>query len=136
MTDVIEQHGRTGAARTGTGRDTIHHPRTVEEIQALVLRGRSLHALGTRHSFNDVADATELISLPSCQGSRWSTPEAQTVTVPGRMRYGELAIFLQEAGWALSNMASLPPISVAGSWPPATHGSCNGIRHSPPRSVG
>jgi alditol oxidase len=126
MTDVIELPPQNWSGTYRYRAETIHHPRTVEEIQALVLRGRSLHALGTRHSFNDVADATELISLSQLPGEPLIDAEAQTVTVPGRMRYGELAIFLQEAGWALSNMASLPHISVAGSVATATHGSGNG----------
>ena len=68
MTDVIEQPRQNWSGTYRYRADTIHHPRTVEEIQALVLRGGSLHALGTRHSFNDVADATELISLSQLPG--------------------------------------------------------------------
>jgi xylitol oxidase len=41
------------------------------------------------------------------------------------MRDGDLARHLQEAGWALSNLPSLPHISVAGSVATATHGSGN-----------
>lgn len=46
-----------------------------------------------------------------------------TVTVGAGMRYGELAIRLQEEGLALHNLASLPHISVAGACATATHGS-------------
>jgi xylitol oxidase len=101
----------------------IHQPRTVAELESLVARGGSLHALGTRHSFNDVVDATELISLAALEGEARIDEDAATVNVPGGMRYGELAILLQRAGWALANLASLPHISVAGSVATATHGS-------------
>ncbi|HZA92456.1 MAG TPA: FAD-binding protein, partial [Gemmatimonadales bacterium] len=126
MTDVVEQPLRNWSGTYRYRADTIHRPRTVSELQALVSGGGSIHALGTRHSFNDVADATELISLAELPGEPVLDTETRTVTVPARIRYGELAIFLQRAGWAMSNMASLPHISVAGSVATATHGSGNG----------
>ena len=39
------------------------------------------------------------------------------------MRYGELAPYLHENGYALHNLASLPHISIAGACATATHGS-------------
>jgi alditol oxidase len=126
MTDVVEQPLLNWSGTYRYKAEAIHHPRTVSELQALVSGGGSMHALGTRHSFNDVADATELISLDELPGEPVLDIDAHSVTVPARMRYGELASFLQEAGWALSNMASLPHISVAGSVATATHGSGNG----------
>lgn len=104
---------------------TIHQPRTVAELQSLVARGGSLHALGTRHSFNDIADAAELISLATLEGEIEIDEDAGTVSLPGGTRYGELALILERAGWALANLASLPHISVAGSVATATHGSGN-----------
>ena len=106
----------------------VHYPRTTAELQSLIARGGSLHALGTRHSFNTIGDAGELISLTELPGEPMINAEDRTVIVPARMRYGEVAVFLQEAGWALRNMASLPHISVAGSVATATHGSGN---HNP-----
>ena len=47
------------------------------------------------------------------------------MTVPAAMRYGDLARVLEDEGWALDNLASLPHISVAGSVATATHGSGN-----------
>jgi alditol oxidase len=126
MTEVLEAplHNWSGTYRYQA--HTIHQPRTVDELQALIARGGSLHALGTRHSFNDIADAPELISLTELPGEPVIDATARTVTVPARIRYGELAVLLQEAGWALSNLASLPHISVAGSVATATHGSGSG----------
>ena len=47
----------------------------------------------------------------------------KTVTVEAGVRYGTLGTYLQEKGFALHNLASLPHISVAGSTATATHGS-------------
>src|SRR5215213_6641711 len=125
MTEVVEQPLQNWSGTYRYKADRIHRPRTISELRALVSGGGSMHALGTRHSFNDVADATELISLAELPGEPVLDTEAHTVTVPARIRYGELANFLQQAGWALSNMASLPHISVAGSVATANHGSGN-----------
>ncbi|MEI9943502.1 MAG: FAD-binding protein [Chitinophagaceae bacterium] len=46
-----------------------------------------------------------------------------TVTVEGGIKYGELCTYLDEQGYALHNLASLPHISIAGACATATHGS-------------
>ena len=48
---------------------------------------------------------------------------ARTVTIEGGMNYGQLCPLLDEKGYALHNLASLPHISVAGAAATATHGS-------------
>jgi alditol oxidase len=49
----------------------IHRPRTIAALQRLVATtDSSLHAIGTRHSFNDIADAAVLISLEALPGKR------------------------------------------------------------------
>jgi len=105
--------------------DEMHRPRTIEELQQIVANGRQLHAVGTRHSFNDVADGAALISVADLPGEVIIDEQAHTVRVPAAIRYGDLAARLQSAGWALANLASLPHISVAGSVATATHGSGN-----------
>lgn len=101
----------------------VHRPTSVTELLRLVTTRPALHALGTRHSFNDVADAAELVSVADLPGAPVLDPGARTVRVPAAMRYGDLAVVLQRAGWALGSLASLPHISVAGSVATATHGS-------------
>ena len=49
----------------------------------------------------------------------------QTVTVSGGARYGDLGAAIQPEGFALTNLASLPHISVAGACATGTHGSGN-----------
>jgi alditol oxidase len=104
----------------------VHRPSTVDELQRLVETASStLHALGTRHSFNDIGDAVGLVSLEGLPGNMKIDEEARAVSVPAGMRYGDLALHLEGSGWALSNLPSLPHISVAGSVATATHGSGN-----------
>jgi xylitol oxidase len=104
----------------------IYRPQTISELQQLIATARpSLHALGTRHSFNGVADAAGLITLQSLAGGITIDEDARTVSVPAGIRYGHLARRLQDFGWAVSNLPSLPHISVAGSVATATHGSGN-----------
>ena len=104
-----------------------HRPVSLEELQTLVHSANKLKVVGTRHSFNRIADTPfHAIDL-----SGWSKVVnfdrvKQTVTIEAGMRYGELAIFLDREGFALHNIASLPHISVAGaistarSWRSAT----------------
>jgi len=107
------------------GATTIHHPATLDEVRALVAAASRVRAFGARHSFNAVADTTgDHLSLERLDRVAIDL-ERRTVTVEGGIRYGQLVPQLQEAGFALHNLASLPHISVAGAVATATHGSGN-----------
>jgi xylitol oxidase len=102
----------------------IHEPASVDELRELVARTPRIRALGSRHSFSDVADtAHDLVSLARLPRRIAVDAERSTVTIDGAIRYGELCRPLDESGFALHNMASLPHISVAGACATATHGS-------------
>lgn len=104
----------------------LHEPATVEELQDVVRDSSSLRALGSRHSFNEIANTTgDLVSLARLPRIVDIDPDARTVTVDGGIRYGELCQPLHDAGYAIHNLASLPHISVAGACATATHGSGN-----------
>ncbi|MCY7411914.1 MAG: FAD-binding protein [Salinibacterium sp.] len=105
------------------GAGVLHRPRTVEEVQSTVAAARRIRALGSRHSFNDIADSIELVSLEALEPAVVIDEESETVSFSAGMRYGELGTALQNAGWALRNLASLPHISVAGAVATGTHGS-------------
>ena len=105
----------------------LHRPTNLADLQLLVSRAQQLHAIGSRHSFNDIADSAELVTTDGLGGEPELDSARQRVRVPGSLRYGVLAQFLQDRGWALANLASLPHISIAGSVATATHGS--GIRN-------
>ena len=102
----------------------LHEPTSVEELQELVRVSHSLRVLGSRHSFNDVADCPgDLVSLRRLPRILELDPAGMTATVDGGSHYGELCSSLHAAGFALHNLASLPHISVAGACATATHGS-------------
>lgn len=102
---------------------TVHHPASQDELRRLVAAAPNLHALGSRHSFTAIGDATELIALDRIGGQLTIDRDASTVTVPAATTYAELADTLSAEGLALANMASLPHISVGGAIATATHGS-------------
>lgn len=102
----------------------LHIPSNVEEVQALVARSKQIKVLGTRHSFNSIADSdVSLLSLEKLNQVISIDTVNQKVTVEGGIRYGELCQHLHERGYAIHNLASLPHITVAGACATATHGS-------------
>lgn len=101
----------------------LAEPRTLGELAAVVSSARSIKALGSRHSFNDIADsAGTQVSLDAMVGAPVIRDD-NSVTVSAAARYGDVARILQQSGRALHNLASLPHISIAGAISTATHGS-------------
>jgi alditol oxidase len=106
------------------GTDLVLYPRSVAEVQEAVRKHPKLKALGTRHCFNSIADSRHAqVSLRDMAGLVGLDEKAQTVTVEAGMSYGQLCPILDERGYALHNLASLPHISVIGACSTATHGS-------------
>jgi xylitol oxidase len=98
-------------------------PRTLPELQQAVATATHAKALGSRHSFQSIADTPGTqISLQHLREIRLD-PAARQVTLEAGLTYGELAPWLHQRGFALHNLASLPHISVAGAVATATHGS-------------
>jgi alditol oxidase len=110
---------------TYTGR--VVRPATIAAVQETVAGTTGpLRALGSRHSFNDIADSPGvLLSLEDLPPEVEFAHDAgtDTVTVSAGTRYGVLAEALHERGLALANLASLPHICVAGAVATGTHGS-------------
>lgn len=101
----------------------LHRPGTIGELQELLARVPRVRVLGSRHSFTDIADSDELVSLERLPADVTVDRAAGTVSFTGPVRYGDLAGKLAGEGLALENLASLPHISVAGAVATATHGS-------------
>ena len=98
--------------------------RTVGDVQRAVAAGGRVRAIGTRHSFNDLADnGATLVSVTAIPPDPVIDEAARTVTAGAGMSYGALAAWLQDRGWALGNLGSLPHISIAGATATGTHGS-------------
>ncbi|HWH97538.1 MAG TPA: FAD-binding protein [Pseudolysinimonas sp.] len=100
---------------------------TVEEVRGVVIAGGPVRALGTRHSFNDLADtAGTLVTVTGIPADPVLDEEDREVTVGAGTRYGVLARWLDDRGWALHNLGSLPHISIGGAIATGTHGSGHG----------
>lgn len=104
--------------------DNLHIPKTVAELQETIKKVKKVRGLGTKHCFNKIADSTEnQISSAEFNKIISLDKEKQTITVEAGIKYGDLCKYLDENGFALHNLASLPHISVAGACATATHGS-------------
>jgi xylitol oxidase len=109
------------------GTEKLASARSLDEVKDFVRKTPKLKALGRRHSFNAIANSTDqFISLTDMQSTPSLDSSARTVTVPAGMTYGQLCPFLDQHGWAIHNLASLPHISVAGACSTGTHGSGQG----------
>jgi xylitol oxidase len=106
------------------GAASLHYPESIAQVQELVLRYPKLRVLGSRHSFNHIADTDGAhISIERLDPAILIDSARHSVTVAGGVKYGWLAPELERAGFALHNLASLPHISIAGACATATHGS-------------
>lgn len=101
-----------------------YEPKTLAELQTVMKRAGKRKALGSGHSFNDIADSPlSQISTKHFNKLLAIDEQAMTVTVEGGAQYGQFAPELHKRGYALHNLASLPHISVAGACATASHGS-------------
>ncbi len=79
--------------------EAILEPATVDELQGMVARWPRVRALGTRHSFTDIADTSgALISLARIDPDIRIDPAAMTASVTGGTPYGVLIRELQAHG--------------------------------------
>jgi alditol oxidase len=103
--------------------ERLHRPSSLEQLRAIVAAAPRVRVLGTRHSFNDIGDSSELVTLAALPPDVVVDRAAGTVAFGAGITYGALAEALNREGLALHNLASLPHISVAGAIATATHGS-------------
>jgi len=106
----------------------LYAPRSVEQVQEFVKGNKQLRVLGSRHSFNAIADSKQNLLSTAALNKIVSIDKTENkVTVEAGIKYGELCQYLDENGYALHNLASLPHISIGGACATATHGS--GVRN-------
>jgi len=106
------------------GTEQLHEAASVEQIRSVLRSQDKVKVLGTRHCFNSIADSRHsLLSLKPMHQVAELDPAAGTVTVEAGVTYGQLGPYLNNQGFALHNLASLPHISIAGACSTATHGS-------------
>ena len=128
LSRVLRARNATAPRTNWAGNYTYSAPNLIEPqsaggVQAAVRDHRHLRALGSRHSFNGIADSVDSQLAPAALKSIEIDSPARTVTVGAGVRYGDLAPLIDARGFALHNLASLPHISVAGAIATATHGS-------------
>ena len=100
-------------------------PESLDELRALVgaAHGR-IRCVGRSHSFTPVCDTDGLLlSLARMQGILHFDDQLGIVTVEGGTTYTTLNNFLKDTDWAVTNLATLPHFSIAGSMSMGTHGS-------------
>jgi xylitol oxidase len=104
--------------------ERVLRPTSVAEAAEIVARERRVRGLGTRHSFNDVADGPGvLLDLTGIPTDLVVDPDTRTATMGAGTRYGVVAPEIDAAGFALHNEGSLPHISLGGAIATGTHGS-------------
>ncbi|MBB6171888.1 xylitol oxidase [Nocardiopsis mwathae] len=123
----MERRRRNWAGNLTFRAERIHRPSSLAELRRLVAHAPRIRALGTAHSFSDVADGPgDLVCFDRLPGAIEVDGERSAVRVGAGVRYADLGRVLHEKGLALPNLGSLPHISVVGSCATATHGSGDG----------
>jgi alditol oxidase len=104
--------------------DNLLTPANVPELQTFISKVTKARPLGTAHCFNTIADSPHC-QLSSSDFNKYISIDKSnmTVTVGAGTKYGEFCRYLDDSGFALYNLASLPHISVAGACATSTHGS-------------
>ncbi|WP_175416010.1 FAD-binding protein [Curtobacterium sp. SGAir0471] len=106
----------------------LERPTSVAALQQLVAATPRLTALGSTHSFNEIADTDAVqVTLAGLPPLLEIDADRRVVRVAAGMTHAQVAAGLEARGWALANLASLPHISVAGAVATGTHGS--GVRN-------
>ncbi|WP_413601288.1 D-arabinono-1,4-lactone oxidase [Curtobacterium sp. Curtsp57] len=107
---------------------SLARPSSVSEVRALVASTPRLTALGSTHSFNEIADTDAVqLTLAGLPPVLEIDTARRVVLVAAGMTHAQVASGLEARGWALANLASLPHISTAGAVATGTHGS--GVRN-------
>lgn len=102
--------------------ERFFEPSDVAEIQEIVANSERIKTLGSRHCFNDIADS-DSVQISCEKLNKIISIDEKSVTLESGLRYGQFCKQLNDKGFALHNLASLPHISVVGACGTATHGS-------------
>ncbi len=124
--DYVFDLARNWSGNIVYGARATHSPRSAAELQSIVRAATKLRVIGSRHSFNAIADTDgDLVSLRHLNRVARDRQRSRTVTVEGGATYRDIAPALDAAGFALANLASLPHITIVGACATGTHGSGN-----------
>lgn len=124
VTHATPSGTRNWAGNVTFGAARVHSPTSLGELQEIVGGAERVRALGTGHSFNRIADTpADLVSVARLPEAVAIDHERAQATVSAGMRYAQVCRALDDSGYALHNLGSLPHISVAGACATGTHGS-------------
>ncbi|WGD36661.1 D-arabinono-1,4-lactone oxidase [Lysinibacter sp. HNR] len=106
----------------------VEHPVSVEEVQRTVVlaveRGMRVKAIGSGHSFTDIAAAPDVqLSLDGLSGVISVDAERSRVTLAAGTPLHQLSKLLQPYGLALQNMGDIDRQTLAGATSTGTHGT-------------
>ena len=104
--------------------NNLLEPSDKQQLKQHILKYDRIRPLGTAHCFNHIADSKfNQVSIRSFDRVVQINQNEQTASVDAGASYGQVCKILDQNGFALPNLASLPHISVAGAMATATHGS-------------
>ena len=84
----------------------VVRPTSIDELREVLAGDGPFRVLGSRHSFNDIADTEgTLIEAEGLPVDIDSSSAPGVVRIAGNPRYGELAAALHARGLALGNLA-------------------------------
>lgn len=125
---MADRSAQNWSGHIGFSRTVVHEPTSVGELQERVADADRVGVIGSRHSFNDVADTTgDLFWLGRLNPNVHLDRDRMTASFGAGMTYGELAAVLHDAGLALANTASFTSLTVVGACATGTHGSGDGL---------
>jgi len=101
----------------------VVRPESRTQAQELITAADNVRVVGTRHSFNRIADGVVMLDSSSLPEFLEISADRTSVRVNGSMTYGRLAELLGPLRLTVANFASLPHISIAGAIATGTHGS-------------
>src|SRR4051812_47042077 len=81
-------------------------PSSIDELRDVVASSSRVRALGSRHSFNDLADTPGTLIGTSRLPHSVEIIDEDSIAVAPWMKYGEIAAALKPHGLALHNLAS------------------------------
>lgn len=103
----------------------IQSPQNLEELKDMIKHSKKVKVVGTRHSFNDLAD-TEGTHISLQHFKLIECCQDNMVTIGAGITYAELVTELKTAHKAITTSTSLPHINVIGSIVTGSHGGANG----------
>ena len=103
---------------------TVQHPRTDDELAAIVRGARTVRATGAGHSFMPLCASDDaIVSLDALEGELVVAPDRQSARIPAGWSIKRLTAALWAEGLALANQGDVNPQSLAGAMATGTHGT-------------